>query len=252
MKENKKIAGLIIGMIIVFLLIILVGERKTQLFSIGYKSIDIQDEYVNVRCEFGPKKKYETNYIKDIEKCVEEINNMKLRKTDWLDVILDSRTYDSRTYLGGEMYEMILEKADGGEDVFRFGVAGTGLVYYNGHEYMLKGKVPEYLMDICAGKVGKEFQKMVVQYKKDYVTITDEKDIKELEYLFDENRYTNEKKELGKGWIYKVIATEKDGEELEMFVVGTGMIIAPNGKAYEFADGINVKEIDKITGFERK
>ena len=131
-------------------------------------------------------------------------------------------------------------------------VPEKGEVVFNDKTYILKGKVPTYIMDRCSGKVGKEFQKMVVTHKDESVTITDKEDIEKLEYLFDENQYAGKNDKIGKGWIYRVTATEKDGDEVELYVISTGLIKAPDGNIYEHSNGINVRGIDELTGINRK
>jgi len=248
---RKKIM-MIVLMVIMFLLIIIVIERKTGFLAIGYENLKVENNYVSVKYTFGPLTIYETDYEENVEENVEALNDMCVRKRDWLDVLLDKDTYDSKTYLGNIPYEVRFIKEDGSEDMLLVGVSGEGEISFDGETYILDGRVPTYIMDRCKGKIDKEFEKIVVEFKNESVTLTDREDIEALEYLFDERYYENKLDKYVKGWIYRVTATEKGGDEVDVYVISTNLIKAPDGNVYEHSEGINVRGIDKITGIERK
>ena len=249
----RKKMMVIVPIVILFLLIIIVFEKKTGFMSIGYGKLNIAEEHIGVRCEWGPLVKYETDYNEDVKKFIEAVNEMEVREKDWLDVVLDVDTYDTTIYMGNTPYKIKFMNENGSGDILVVGVGGKGEITFNDTTYILKGKVPTYIMDRCSGKVGKEFKKIEVDcISGKSVTLTNKEDIEALEYLFDENCYNGKWDENGKDWIYKVTATEKDGDEVDVYVISTNLIKAPDGNVYEHSEGINVRGIDKITGIERK
>ena len=251
MNEKVKHMAVVFSTIIVILLIIVVTGRETKIIPVKYYELGLDEEYIGIKIEHGPKVNYDTDYSEDIYKFVEELNSIPVRKVDWVDILIDLKVYNGYGVFG-KGYRVILTKSDGGEDVIDIGINGNSKIRYNGTEYILKEEISEYIMQRCRGNVGKEFKKLVVQYKDESVTIEDEETIKYLEYLFDENCYNGKWDEKGKDWIYKVTATEKDGDEVDVYVISTNLIKAPDGNVYEHSEGINVRGIDKITGIERK
>lgn len=251
MSEKVKHVTVISFMIIVILLIIMVLGRESKIIPVKYYGLDLDEEYIGIRIEHGPIVKYDTDYSEDISKFVEELNSIQIRKADWIDVLIDLEVFGICGDFGAD-YRITLTKRDGGEDLISIGINGNGEITYNGTEYFLKEEISEYIMLRCWGRIGKEFKKIVVQYKNESVTIEDEETIKYLEYLFDENCYNGNWDGNEKDWIYKVTATEKDGDEIDVYVISTNLIKAPDGNVYEHSDGINVRGIDEVTGIKRK
>lgn len=251
MNEKVKHMAVVLCMIFVILLIIMVLGRESKIIPVKYYELGLDEEYVGIRIEHGPKVNYDTDYSEDIYKFIEELNNIQIRKADLIDVLIELEVFNTCGEFGAD-YRVILTKRDGGEDMISIGVNGNKKITYNGTEYLLKEEISEYIMQRCQGSIGKEFKKLVVQYKDESVTIEDEETIKYLEYLFDENCYDGKWDENGKDWIYRVTATEKDGDEIDVYVISTNLIKAPDGNVYEHSKGINVRGIDKVTGIERK
>ena len=107
----------------------------------------MNNEYVSIVCKYGPKEKQTLEDKEDIEKCINYINDLKVREYDLLDQIIDLETYQQDHYLGTR-YVMILNKENGESDAFEFYVTGEGKIWYNEKEYIIKGKISEYLIEL--------------------------------------------------------------------------------------------------------
>lgn len=109
MDKKKILIGIVIFALIICILIII--DRKFQITSLGYGNLDMEEEYVSIVCKYGPKEKNLIEDKEDIEKCINYINDLQVRKYDLLDQILDPKTYQRDQYLGTR-YVMILNKQD--------------------------------------------------------------------------------------------------------------------------------------------
>lgn len=144
---NKKKIMIVVVIFVLIICLLIIIDRKFQITTFGYGKLDVENEYISLVCKYGPKEKNVIECKEDIEKCIKCINDLEVRQYDLLDQIIDSKTYKQDIYLGTR-YVMILNKENGESNTFEFYVTGEENIWYDEKEYIIKGKVSDYLIEL--------------------------------------------------------------------------------------------------------
>ena len=95
------------------------------------------------------------------------------------------------------------------------------------------------------------YNKIQVQFQNDYIDVTDEEDIKALEYIFDEANWLDAESIDGKkGWTYGLIAYDSEGDTKKIYVIND-KILTYEDMAYTVSKEGMVELIDEISGIDR-
>ena len=146
LKKSRVLISIIVVLIFCAMFILL--TRKFAIIEPEYKSFNIKQDYIEITCEFVKINKFEMTQEDDISKFIAEINSTKVRKTDFVDEIIDK----TEPITNG--YHIELKRADGTTDTLVLAnstennIGKIGYIFYNGVRYKIKGELSEYILSL--------------------------------------------------------------------------------------------------------
>lgn len=120
MKKGDKIflsvAGVIVLLVILFLL------RYYEVFPMGYESVGLEGDYVQVQCQkYGKDIAKTLTEKEEIEECVSKVNEFQVREADWFDRMLGRDGEPEKGMLGGcEKLVLLFKDSEGNETAVSF------------------------------------------------------------------------------------------------------------------------------------
>lgn len=134
--SNKKKIGVIIGVVLALLIVFIIADRKFQILSIGYGSLNLENDYSKISYSYGKEyKTYETK--EEIDAYIEELNDLKIRETDWLDNIINPSPHSGKDSEGMKC-NISFTLLDGTTDELSFEKSENGRLCYKGKTYIIR------------------------------------------------------------------------------------------------------------------
>lgn len=143
-KKNKVI--IVISVVLMFCAMFILLTRRFSVLEFGYKSLNLDESYIELNCEFAKETKFKMTQKEDVNNFIAELNNAKVRKTDFLDEIID------KTEQVTNGYRIEMKKEDGTTDsvVLAYStennIGKLGYIFYNGVRYKVKDELSEYIL----------------------------------------------------------------------------------------------------------